>query len=186
MNLGQWIIIDHRTLPCSSQKDFCKNLLMQVRICSYETWQHMWARTHKSGWYIKCQRIICYCRPQFFVGSYRWCCSAGCPYCSFCASSHEVMTNVYKALKKVKSIPYVATGPLANVFLTVWGMWKFYHCASEECTIWISEALMGISYWAAVFGFVSLIDSDLISYWYVPNVMLIWSGLAPFLLQTRL
>lgn len=132
------------TLPCSSQKDFCKNLLMQVRICSYETWQHMWAHTHKSGWYIKCQRIIHYCRTQFFVGSYRWCCSAGRLYSSFCALSHEVMTNVYKALKKVKSIPYVATGPLANVFLTVWGMWKFYHCASEECTIWISEALMGI------------------------------------------
>lgn len=49
--------------------------------------------------YMSCQRMIHYCRPQCFVRSYGWCCSAGRLYSSFYAMSHEEMTNVYEDLQ---------------------------------------------------------------------------------------
>lgn len=49
--------------------------------------------------YMSCQRMIHYCRPQCFVRSYGWCCSAGRLYSSFYAMSCEEMTNVYKDLQ---------------------------------------------------------------------------------------
>lgn len=106
--------------------------------------------------YKSCQRMIHYYRPRCFVRSHGGCCSAVCAAVSMHCRMKQ--WRMFTKSCKVKSIPYVATGLPANVFLTVWGMWKFYHCASEKCTIQICEALLGM-----LSCVVSLIRPDLIS-----------------------
>lgn len=161
MILSQWIIIDHHTLlmlwPRRLLKEFTyasKDMLLW-NLAAYVS---AYTRILMDIWAVREWSIIA-------DPSVSWGHMGDVVLLAVCTAvsmqCHMKKWQMFTKTCKVKSIPYVATGLPANVFLTVWGMWKFYHCASEKCTIQIFEALLGISYWAA--GFTdSLIRSDLI------------------------